>query len=250
MSAHAEHCLLWLEVNSVPLAWDSVGREANFQGIINQWMKGGQNTFRARLDWPRNVPFAPKTATLVAKVEFFPPEAKVATDGVTVNLTWPQIEREEGYPSIIEDSVQVVGFPTTLAWDKTTIIRDLTDADRTDIGELLFNLHRAYHTGDVEAILALTQPKTQDLATSFGSDPTEDANDAKEFLIGLTGSANWGLLPIEPDAIGLDTVGDGHLVWVYRGDHVPVLQSRPEAKYKWLLPVYVGRLEGRWRVFR
>lgn len=134
------------------------------------------------------------------------------------------------------------------SWEQAAPYRPSSE-DPAEIRVLIEKLWRAVSFLDVDAVVHLTREKTRELAVALGVNAGELESDQAAYLASLFTSMDWGVAPLEQEAIVLEPAARGRMVDVRTVDgEAPIRGS--DGKRSFIIRPMVAKIEGRWRVVR
>lgn len=177
---------------------------------------------------------------------------------VLASLAWeaPDHGGDLSWPQAISTKVDlgpVAGGP----WRWQSAPRLALDASlRAEAAALLERIGAALTKGDAAAFLALTAPRTADLARAYRRPLAEKEAELRRLVVEEAATPHGGATPLEPEAWDLRLVGDGRLLDCVRADGQAILRGPPKETpglpggLRSTYELQLARLDGRLQVVR
>lgn len=254
-------------VNDVPIVRRSgEGAMTDYSGPCNQDLVPGWNVITAVIG-PGSTPSstlrgspARRQATLdKARVQVrlmrYPEGAVSGAPGgdLLAQLEWeaPDLARPITLPRVVSAGVDLGPLGGRWRWQDATPLT-LDEATVREVTTFLETLHGLLSKKDLARFLALTQARLSDVERAYKRRSGEKAAEVLNAVKDEVQKAEWGMLPLEPEAWDLRLVGSNRLVDCVRRDGAPILREKPRAptniSVEW--PARVAKLDGVWHVVR
>lgn len=255
LRAGATNLTARFELNGVPVLVDTDATAARTQMIANEWVRRGENQITATLAWPRDLSYAPNIASALMSVEVHSatphaPGAPAAPAQEVARLSWPRPNIQEAYPQTLREQFSLPDFPPTRLWNEASLLPQLTAAERAAATDLTRSIHDAYQRRDVKRVLSLLARRTEDVALAFGETLSSREESVAELTTDLLNAHGWALEPLDPDALEMELVAEGRLIWVTGPGYAPAISSVRMKQFQWSMHLYAGILNRQWWILR
>lgn len=241
-----------VEINGVPLAsLPAAPRESTRMQQINPWVVPGSNEVRVRIDWPTDEPFRFGLARAYMKVVRGREGAEIDGLPPLVVLDWPldAPNKREGYPFGTQMRFIANPAPDSEFWPLAETIM-LSPDERNTLIALLNQLESSLAKRDVDGAMSLLAFRTADLGRSIGMDSDAAQKKQRDMIAGLLALPDTEFIVHPIEQIRLHLVANGKLVWATVENQQPLIQFRRGQALRSFLPLYLGRLNGQWKIVR
>lgn len=238
-----------VEFNGVPLVlWDGPGPQQVIEAL-NGWMMGTAHELRVRLEWPRNKRFAAGQAKFLVRVAGLERDKPPSAKGALCEFDWPAQGQEEQYPFETVLRFDTARPPASELWPRLRPM-EFDDRGREGVLSVVREIHEAMGARDRARCASLLELKTLDIRHAFEIPPEEGRRDLAELLDELFGAPDWAVAPLEPEKVELHVVAGNRLVWATLPGGVSPVRAADASSAGFSLPLYLGMLDGKWRVVR
>lgn len=241
-----ESCDLRVALNGVPIYRQR--KEGTAEAFVNEWLSPTGNRLSLRVDWPHERPFVANTAAVRVNVLEVEPGESVREAVPTATFTWPGAVKE-GYPYLQTLPLTLTGREMLL-WKRTTVVQQVTVADRTELLQQLQQLRGLLQNQDWDAAATVFGRKFRDLDIAYGKDEGATQGSFTRALSAAAARAEWKLDSFGPEEVAIAIVGGGHLVAATRPNGDALIRLSPDSPGRWSLPVYFGKIADAWTIVR
>lgn len=224
-------------MNDVPLIKYDASSPHSVGEVIDPWIQSGTNSV--------TVQAGPQKAGATE------PCAQLAV------LAIPEGGDQASAPRVAEKTLASTGGQTRATldfvvakspcelWSEATRF-DWNAENQRELTELAQRTHRLFSQKKLGPLAELTDYRARDTARCLGKTPESGVADQRSFFDAITGAPDFSAIPWSDEALVLDVVGNGRLVWMHRNDDKLLLQNGVGGG----MDLYAARIEGRWRIVR
>ncbi len=234
-------------VNGVPVVGLGTLSHVGRTEALNPWCFGGSNELRLVLNRPEDAAGAPP-ARLALRVL----QSQKGESGGTplLEIQWPPKDKDqERYPHEQTQTFAVSEPPPGEFWQKAQAVV-LNDDERGALRRLTGDLHAALAQRDAGAAAGLLEWKGIDIRKSLHM-PTEQArSELRDYLDYFLSEPGWEIAPLKLDELELHALSGNRLVWVTEPEFVNPIRTKPGASPPIQIPLYFGKINGKWTIVR
>ncbi|MEZ4407950.1 MAG: hypothetical protein R3A52_15960 [Polyangiales bacterium] len=139
----------------------------------------------------------------------------------------------------------------TTLWSEGEVVDDLDDAALDGARALCAELVSAFARRDIDAVSALLDFRTREMAAAYEWDLDEHRAEVRETFQGMMDDPGYALAPVDVATLRFTPCGDGRALHVSRADDGELIGIRSAGSdEEQTMQVYVGRFGDRWRIVR
>jgi hypothetical protein len=234
-------------VNEVPIERVEPDSVATATTQVNMWILPGRNRLRVR---GRAAPGTdPGAARLVVWLRR--QQASLDGDGGGSDRNVARIEWRPSDPrAFFDESSEFLADPAPPSelWRRARPVN--LDGDTRDaVTRLALSLEQALASRDRQAISALLDFKTADIARTVYRSPADARAAQRESLDLLLEDRSFVVTRLDPGSVDFDLAAGGRLVRLTRAG-LPALQGQRSQGGRFLLPLYASKVGGTWVIAR
>jgi hypothetical protein len=253
ISVKSQNVISRVGINDVPLVVDNEAEGILTSEPVNYWIQPSGNRLTISLQWPQDRELVRGQARVQAEVFLADPQAEIPKPGeVIARFSWPDPEIEESYP--YTHSIELKGMtpPPTKFWVAAEKLATLKEEDKSEILSLVEAFRDELLAKRSDAAFAYLEYRYADEALAEGQDPGELREAVTEqyaWMMQMDGELESDRL--EYDKSRFSIVANGLIVHVVREDGRPaVVLSNEDQDLEFEIPIFVGKIRGKWTIAR